>query len=492
MTPPVQTTRAGLRERLGLAVLALPTLVVALDINSVFLALPHLSVDLGASAAQQLWVADGYGFMVAGFVVTMGTLGDRIGRRRLLVLGAAAFGVLSVLSAYATGPVTLIAARLLLGVAGATLMPSTLALISTMFADVRQRGVAIAVWSTCMFAGAALGPVLGGVLLDHFWWGSVLLIGAPAMAVLLIAAPLTLPEYRNPDAGRLDLTSVALSLIGILAIAYCLKQLGAGGVNVLSVLVGVAGTTCTVLFVRRQRTVPEPLLRLELLRNRTVATILVALVGAGAGLAGVGLLTTQYLQTVRGFSPLASAVWFAPMGLALALGCTLAPLTRRMLSPSAAISAGLAMSATGFLPIALATGPVPLIAGTALVALGAGPLFALGTGLVIGSVAAERSGSAAALSETSNYLGGTAGIALFGTVAAGLYHARMSGFEDVPAAARDTVAGATAAAAELPPDLAGRLLPAAHAAFTDGLTLVAVCGGVLFGALALLCVRRLR
>jgi DHA2 family multidrug resistance protein-like MFS transporter len=487
--------RAGLREWLGLVVLALPTLLVALDINSVFLALPHLSADLGAGAVQQLWIADGYGLMVAGFVVTMGTLGDRIGRRRLLMIGAAAFGVLSVASAYATGPAMLIAARLLLGVAGATLMPSTLGLISAMFTDARQRGLAITAWSTCVFAGAALGPVLGGVLLTHYWWGSVFLIGAPTMAVLLVAAPLTLPDSRNPDAGRLDLTSVLLSLAAILPLTYGVKQLGADLADAPAALAAVAvGALFAVLFVRRQRGLRDPLLRLDLLRDRTVGAVLTAMVVTGAGLAGVGLLTTQYLQLVCGFSPLASAVWFAPMGLAMAAGCTLAPLTGRWLSPGAAIVAGLAVSTLGFLPVALADGPVTVVAGAAVIAFGTGPLFALGTGVVIGSVAPEQAGSAAALSETSNYLGGTVGIALFGTVAAGVYHARLAGFGEVPDVARESVAGAAAAAAAatLPAGPAGRLRDVAHAAFTGGLSLVAVCAAVLFVALVIVLARRLR
>ncbi|MEJ3742636.1 MFS transporter [Actinomycetes bacterium KLBMP 9797] len=493
ITRPDGASRAGVREWLGLAVLALPTLLVALDINSVFLALPHLSVDLGANAVQQLWVADGYGLMVAGFVVTMGTLGDRIGRRRLLMIGGAAFGVLSVASAYAVNPPMLIVARLLLGIAGATLMPSTLALISTMFTDARQRGVAITTWSTCVFAGAALGPVLGGVLLTHFWWGSVFLIGAPIMAVLLLAAPLTLPEPRSPVTGRLDLTSVALSLAGLLPLAYGVKQLGVDRTNVPLTLGAVAvGTLFTALFVRRQRSLPDPLLRLDLLHNRTVSTVLTALVVTGAGLAGVGLLTTQYLQTVQGLSPLAAAVWFAPMGLALAAGCTLAPLTQRWLSPGAAIFAGLAVSTLGFLPVAMASGPVTLIAGTAIVALGTGPLFALGTGMVIGSVAPERAGSAAALSETSNYLGGTLGIALFGTIAAGVYRAQLADLGDLPAAARESAAGANSVAAALPADPAARLLDTAHTAFTTSLSMVATCAAVLFVGLTILTARRLR
>ncbi|MEU5942604.1 MFS transporter [Micromonospora sp. NPDC047548] len=493
ITRPDGASRAGLREWLGLAVLALPTLLVALDINSVFLALPHLSIDLHASATQQLWVADGYGLMVAGFVVTMGTLGDRIGRRRLLMIGGAAFGLLSLVSAYAVNPLMLIVARLLLGVAGATLMPSTLALISTIFTDARQRTLAITTWSTCVFAGAALGPVLGGVLLTHYWWGSVLLIGVPTMAALLVAAPLTLPESRNPDAGRLDLTSVMLSLAGILPLTYGVKQLGADRADApLALGAAAIGALFAVLFVRRQRGLPDPLLRLDLLRDRIVGGVLAALVVTGAGLAGVGLLTTQYLQIVCGLSPLASAVWFAPMGLALAAGCTLAPLTQRWMSPGAAIVAGLAVSTLGFLPVALASGPVTVIVGTAVIALGTGPLFALGTGMVIGSVPPERAGSAAALSETSNYLGGTAGIALFGTVAAGVYHARLAGFGGAPAAARESVAGATSVAATLPAGPADRLLEAAHTAFTSSLSLVAACGAVLFLALTILAARRFR
>jgi DHA2 family multidrug resistance protein-like MFS transporter len=372
-------------------------------------------------------------------------------------------------------------------------MPCTLALISAMFADARQRGLAVTAWSTCAFAGAALGPVLGGVLLTHFWWGSVFLIGAPTMAVLLVAAPLTLPESGKAYAGRLDLTSVALSLAGILPLSYGVMQLGSDRTDVPFALFAAAvGTLFAVLFVRRQRTLRDPLLRLELLRNRTVSTVLTALVVTGAGLAGVGLLTTQYLQTVRGLSPLASAVWFAPMGLALAVGCTLAPLTQRWLSPGAAITAGLAVSTVGFLPIAMAGGPVTVVAGTALVALGTGPLFALGTGMVLGSVAPERAGSAAALSETSNYLGGTAGIVLFGTVAAGVYHFRLAGFGEVPAVARESVASAASVAVTLPAGPAGRLLQAAHAAFISGLSLVAVCAAVLFLGLTILTARHFR
>jgi DHA2 family multidrug resistance protein-like MFS transporter len=209
-------SRAGRREWIGLAVLALPTLLVSIDVSVLFLALPHLSEDLGADSTEQLWITDIYGFMTAGFLVTMGTLGDRIGRRRLLLIGGTLFGLASLLAAFSASPEMLIAARALMGIAGATLLPSTLALISNMFRDPKQMGMAIAVWGTCFMAGIALGPVVGGAMLDAFWWGSVFLLAVPVMAVLLVAAPLFLPEFSDPDAGRLDLVSVALSLVTIL------------------------------------------------------------------------------------------------------------------------------------------------------------------------------------------------------------------------------------------------------------------------------------
>jgi len=217
------------REWAGLAVLALPTLLVSIDVFVLLLALPRLSQDLHASSTQQLWISDIYGFLLAGFLVTMGTLGDRMGRRRLLLAGATAFGLASVLAAYAGSPAMLIAARALLGIAGATLSPSTLALISNMFRQPRQRAVAIGVWMACFMAGAAIGPVAVGVMLEHFWWGSVFLLGVPAMALLLALGPVVLPEYRAPAAGRLDLGSVALSLAAIMPVVYGLTELARTG-----------------------------------------------------------------------------------------------------------------------------------------------------------------------------------------------------------------------------------------------------------------------
>lgn len=325
------------RAWLGLVVLMLPTLLVALDMTALLLALPRLSADLGASGVEQLWISDSYGLVVAGLVITMGTLGDRIGRRRLLMTGGAAFGVLSVVAAFAVSPLMLIVARALLGVAGATLAPSTLALITNMFRDERQRGKAVAIWATCQFTGGALGPVLAGFLLQYFWWGSVFLLAVPAMAVLLLAGPTLLPEFRGERSGRLDPVSVGLSLVAVLLMIYGFKQLAVGSAAAVPGAALVVGALVGSLFVRRQLRLETPLLDLRLLRGRPFTAVLVALVLAGVAMAGTGLLVTQYLQSVLGFSPATSALLFAPMGLGVAVGTMAAPALARHVRRTTAI-----------------------------------------------------------------------------------------------------------------------------------------------------------
>ncbi|MFJ9844475.1 MFS transporter [Kitasatospora sp. NPDC101155] len=470
------------RARLGLAVLMLPTLLVAMDVTALLLALPRLSADLGADGVQQLWISDSYGLMVAGLVITMGTLGDRLGRRRLLLTGAAAFAVLSVVAAFAVDPLMLIVARALLGVAGATLAPSTLALITNMFRDGRQRGQAVAVWATCQFAGGALGPVLAGFLLQHFWWGSVFLAAVPAMAVLLIAGPFLLPEFRSEAAGRLDPAGVGLSLVAVLLVLYGVKQLPVEDAPLVPGLALLAGTAVGYAFVRRQLGQQRPLLDLRLLRSRPFTAVLVSLVLAGVAMAGTGLLVTQYLQSVLGHSPFASAVLFAPMGLGVALGTMAAPRLARRMDDTTAIAGGLACSALGGLLLVAADdgqGSLPLVmTGITVLALGTGPLFALGTGLVLGSVPPERAGSAASMSETGNYLGGSLGFALLGTVAAAVYRARAGG--------SDSLAGAVEAARQLPAGQGAELLRGARAAFTAGLHVNGLIAAALFAGPAVL------
>ncbi|WP_433262093.1 MFS transporter [Actinosynnema sp. CS-041913] len=471
--------RAGVREWLGLAVLALPTLLLSVDATVLYLALPHLGADLRPSGTETLWIIDVYGFMIAGFLITMGTLGDRIGRRRLLMIGAVAFGAASVAAAYATDPVMLIAARALLGIAGATLMPSTLALISNMFHDATQRGVAIGVWAACFSAGVAAGPLIGGALLELFWWGSVFLLAVPVMVLLLVAAPFLLPESRDPSPGRLDLVSVALSLAAILPAIYGLKAVAADGVGVPALAAIVLGAVFAVLFVRRQRSLPDPLLDVRLFARPAFLGALLALL---VGLAVVGvvyLFVTQYLQLVAGFSPLAAGLWLLPSAVAMIVTSMAAPVLARRVAPGPLVAVSLGVSAVGYLMLAFVDGPNGLalvVAGLVVVYLGIGPMMALGTELVVGAAPAERAGSAAAMSETSMEFGLALGVAVLGSVGTAVYRSELPA--GVPGDAAESLAGALAVGGS-------DVVEAARAAFTSSLNVVGVVSATATAVIAL-------
>ncbi len=416
MTTP--TRRAGRRELLGLAVLTLPTILVALDMSVLYLALPHLATGLGATDIQQLWITDIYGFVLAGLLVTMGNIGDRIGRKRLLLLGGAAFAVASVLAAYSTSPEMLIATRALLGVAGATIMPATMSLIHTMFTDRRQHATAMAIWMGCFLGGAALGPVVGGAVLEYFWWGAAFLLGVPVMAVLLLLGPRWLPEYRNPEPARLDLPSAALSLLAVLAAVYGLKDLSRNGFSPLAVFAILLGAGAGVVFVQRQRRLTTPLLDLKLFRNPVFRAALLLTTVAGI-VAGNTLFVSLYLQRVAELSPLATALWLLPSTLSMLVVIQLAPVLARKIRPPFVIAGGLVVAALGFgiLTQAGADGSLPLlITGMVVQAVGIGPTGGLCAIMAMQAVTAEEAGSGAALSETAGEFGLAMGVAVLGMV----------------------------------------------------------------------------
>ncbi len=486
--------RAGWREWIGLAVLDLPTLLLALDASVLFLALPHLGADLEPSSSQLLWITDIYGFMIAGFLVTMGTLGDRIGRRRLLMIGAAAFGAASVLAASSTSAEMLITARAVLGIAGATLMPSTLALISNMFRDPGQRSLAIGVWMTSFTVGFLIGPVLGGALLEVFWWGSVFLMGVPVMALLLVLAPVLLPEYRDTEAGRLDLTSVALSLAAILSVIYGIKQIAAYGLAGLPVLSIVVGAVVGAVFARRQRVLSDPLLDLGLFSNRAFSAALgIMLLGIGA-MVGTELFVAQYLQMVLGLSALAAGLWMMPAAAGSVAGSLLAPIIACRVTPAYVVAAGLAIAAVGLLlltQIESAPGLAVVVTGFVLIYIGLGPMGVLGTDLVVGSAPPRKAGSASAMSETSAELGAALGVAVLGSVGTAVYRSQVA--DSIPAdappeaaeATRDSLAGAVAAAEHLPAGLGAELLSTAREAFAQALELTAAISAIVVMAMAI-------
>lgn len=491
-------TMAGRREWIGLAVLMLPTLLIAMDMTVLHLAVPHLTAELQPTSVQLLWITDIYGFMIAGSLITMGTLGDRIGRRKLLMIGAAAFGLASIVAAFSPSADLLIASRALLGIAGATLMPSTMSLIRNMFLDPRQRTVAIGIWVSGFSAGSAIGPLLGGLLLEYFWWGSVFLLGVPVMLILLIAAPLLLPEYKDPVPGRFDLLSAGLSLVAVLAVIYGLKEIAQKGLEPLSILSIVTGVVVGAVFVRRQQTLDDPLLDLRLFRRRAFSTSLITYTfGVFAGF-GTFLFIAQYLQLVLGLSPLEAGMWSVPGALAFIIGSNLSPRAVRRVRPAYLISAGLALSALGFWLVAQAglDSLANIVIGNALMSLGFGFTFTLTADMVVSTAPPERAGAASALSETGAEFGGALGIAVLGSVGMAVYRSQVaaalpSGLPpEIMAAFQETLGSATAAASSLPNGAA--LLDIARLAFVQGLQLNAAIGMAGFAVLAVVIAMMLR
>jgi DHA2 family multidrug resistance protein-like MFS transporter len=493
--------RAGRREWVGLGVLALACLLYVMDLTVLHLAVPAISADLQPSSAQLLWIIDIYGFFVAGSLITMGTLGDRIGRRKLLLIGAAAFGAVSVLAAFSTSAEMLIVSRALLGIAGATLAPSTLSLIFHMFQDPRQRSVAIGFWIGSFSAGSAIGPVLGGAMLELFWWGSVFLLALPVMALLLILGPRVLPEYRDPEAGRLDLVSAGMSVAAVLAVIYGLKDIAQDGLGSIPVLSIGAGLVVGVVFVRRQRTLADPVIDVGLFRitsfNAALATNFLAIFVA----VGYFLFVAQYLQLVVGLSPLEAGLWSLPSAFGFIIGSQLAPRVLHRVRPALVIGGGLALSAIGLAlltQVGVSGGLPALVAGSVVISLGLAPVFGLTTELIVGSAPPERAGAASGISETGAELGGALGIAIMGSIGVAIYRADLADRlpADVPAGAaaiaRDTLGSAVAVAAELPGQLGAAVLEGAREAFVQGMQLSSAIAAVVSVGLAILALRILR
>jgi MFS transporter, DHA2 family, multidrug resistance protein len=480
--------RAGRREWLGLAVLALPCILYSMDLTVLNLALPSISEDLQPSGTQLLWIVDIYGFMVAGFLITMGTLGDRIGRRRLLMLGAAAFGVTSVIAAFSTSAEMLIAARALLGLAGATLAPSTLSLIRNMFLDPHQRSVAISVWVTSYSAGAAIGPPLGGILLEFFWWGSVFLLAVPVMVLLLLVGPRLLPEFRDPEARKPDLFSAALSVAAVLSFIYGMKQIAEHGWSGTAAGFIMAGILFGAIFVRRQLTLADPLIDLRLFRVPAFSASLSTYLVATLVFFGSFVFIAQYLQLVEGLSPLEAGLWTMPFAAAFIVGSMLTPLIKRRVRPAYLMGSGLVVAAAGFAMLARvdpSTGLALIVTAFVVFSLGLAPVFTLATDLVVGTAPPERAGGAAAISETSSEFGGALGIAVLGSIGTAVYRTEMAdslpGGLDMQSAeaAQSTLGGAVSVAESLPGPLGTELLNAAHHAFTQSLETAAIVSAAL-------------
>ncbi|MCX4847824.1 MFS transporter [Streptomyces sp. NBC_00893] len=476
---------AGRREWTAFVVLLLPLLLVSMDISVLFFAIPSIDRDLAPSATQQLWIFDVYGFALAGLLITMGSLGDRIGRRKLLLLGAFAFSAASVAAAYADSPEMLIGARALLGVGGATLMPSTMGLVRNMFRDERQRGRAVGIWSGAMAGGIALGSVLSGVMLEHFWWGSVFLINVPAMVLLLVLVPVLVPEFKDPNPGRFDFLSVPLSMGAVLPVVYGVKESAAHGLDAKNALIIAVGLVVGLFFVRRQRGRGDAMISRELFRHRGFAPGIGLNALAAFAMMGSSFFTTQYLQSVLGMSTMEAALWSLAPSLAVGAAAPTATAIAQRTDRARVICAGFVIAAAGFAVLAL-TGTDSLwllLGGCAVMSCGIVTVMALVSDLALSTAPPEKASSAASLLETGQEFGGATGMALLGAVATAIYTADMPG--SAPEAARKTLAGAVATGD-------GSLMSVGREAFVHSMQYASVTGSALLLAGAVLAAVLLR
>ncbi|MEU4726431.1 MFS transporter [Nonomuraea dietziae] len=488
------------RRWAALATLCLAVSLIAIDGTVLHLAIPRLTEALQPTSTQILWIADIYGFVLGGLLITAGNAGDRFGRKRVLLIGVAAFGLASLATAYAPTAELLIVARAVLGVAGATIMPSTLSIIRDLFTDPRERTTAIGLWSSVTTAGAAAGPLLGGLLLDTFWWGSVFLINVPVMVVVLIVAALTLPESRNPDPGPLDLRSVLLSIVGVIGVIYAVKEAAHGGVAQTGALVAaVVGVGALILFWRRQARLTHPLIDVSLFRRRAFSGAVGGDMVAVFALVGTMFFLSLHLQFVLGWTPLQAGLAQLPAMGASMVAALLAGRLAMAWGRAVAISVGLGLSAAGLAVLVLlpTESGYPVVLGSLLlIGIGAGLSFTVTADTVLATVPKERAGSASAIAETAYELGAALGIALIGSLLGGIYRQTLRLPGGLPAeavdAARDSIGTALHAAASLPAEPAAGVVAAASAAFVQAVNLTSLICGVAVAVVAVTALFTLR
>lgn len=492
------THRAGPREWAALAVLMLPVLMVSVDNTVLSFALPAISVDLRPSGTQLLWIVDLYAIMLAGLLIAMGSIGDRFGRRRLLLIGTVGFGGASLLAAYSQSPEMLLASRFLLGVFGATLMPSTLSLIRNVFHDARDRRMAIATWAAMFSGGAALGPVLGGWLLGHFWWGSVFFINVPIIIALVPLALLLLPESRDPEPGPLDLPAIGLSLVAMLPTVFAIKNVAEHGLTDLTLIAFAVGIGAGWALVRRLRRSASPMIDMTLFSNRVFSGAIVANLLSLMGLTGFLFLGAQLLQLVLGLSAMDAALVLLPGLAATVIAGFVAVRLVQVVPARLLVTASFVASATGYAITAMIGTPtvVSIAVAFTVMGIGIGMAETLTNDLMLSSVPSSKAGAASAISETAYEIGAVLGTAVLGTVLTSTYRAHLT----YPAVAQwgeshgsfETLGGTVEFASFYPNMVGERLLESARSAFDLGVQYTSAAAIVIALAAAVVSWRTLK
>jgi len=486
------TTKAvvGRHQWIGLLVLALPGLLVTMDLTVLFLAVPSLTADLAPTSTELLWITDVYGFLIAGALIVSGALGDRLGRRRIMLLGGAGFAAASLLASAASSPEMLIAARALQGVAGAALLPSMMALVFGMFPDPKARTAAMGVMMGTFALGAALGPLLGGGLLELFDWRAVFVPNVPVMLGLLLLAPRFVPELRNPAAGRVDVRSAALSVAGVLGIVYGVKHGARHGVSPADAAVVAGGLAALALFTRRQLALEDPLVDVRLFVRPAFRTAMAATTIGMFVIYGTFFFTAQHLQLVSGLSPLEAGLWgLPPVAVMMVVAGGLLPRLATRVRPANLVAGGMVVASVGLLLLTRLepdSSVAQLVLATTLMVAGLAPTTTMGVNLIVGAAPPEQAGSVSGLGQAGNELGGALGIALLGTLGTAVYRDDMHGVAG--GAPGDTLGGAVSLGGQLP---AG-VLDAAGDAFAHGMHVAAAVAVVLLAATSALVAVSLR
>ncbi|NGO68697.1 MFS transporter [Streptomyces boncukensis] len=464
---------------MALGILCVAALVISVDLTVLQLAIPSLTEELDPvpTASQILWIADIYGLVMAGLLVSMGIIGDRIGRKKLLVIGAVVFAAASAVIAWSPNPESLIAGRALLGIGGATIYPTTLSIIRDMFTDAKERSMAVGIWTGMVSGGTAIGPVVGGPLLDNFWWGSVFLINLPLMAIVFVGALTLVPESRNPLPGRLDLFSVVLSVVGIMGIVYAIQESARDGLDEPKIIAaGLVGLVALVLFLWRQGRIENPILDVTLFHNRAFSGAFAANTFTMFASVGSLLLVSQYLQYVHDWSPMRAALALLPPAV---MGMICAPFVGLLIprmGQGRVVALGLGLLALAMFLYSFTgvdAGYQALLIPTIVHGMAAACIFACTVVIIINSAPPEKSGIASGIATTGGELGAAMGMSVLGTILNTVYHHSV----DVPSelsgeaahAVGDSVGAALEVAAQAPASVAGRIVDTASSSFMDGM-----------------------
>lgn len=493
---PIHAPEQKAKRWTALAVLMLPVLLVSIDNTVLAFAVPAIAEALSPSSAEQLWIVDSYSLVLAALLVPMGAIGDRIGRRKLLLIGSTGFAVISALAAFTPSALLLVVARALLGIFGAMLMPATLSIIRNVFADANERRIAIAVWATGFSAGAALGPIVGGFLLEHFYWGSVFLMALPILVPFLILAPMTVPESKDPNPSPVDPLSILLIMVGMTGITYGLTHTSENGFDAVAISTILGGLVFIVLFVLRQlnreKNDIQPMLDVRLFRNPVFTGAIAANMISMMVDVGFIYFASQHLQLVSGLPPMYAGMLLIPGTVATMIaGLTIARVASRF-HPAQIVAFGLALNAAAFAVLAFlgAHQDVVIILIFIVLGTGIGISQTISNDLMLSSVPPRKAGAASAISETSYEMGTVLGTVIMGGILTSVYRANVvvpSGLDESLADhAHETLGGAVSVASRVGGEQANQLLSSAFAAFDSGVVLSSAFSAVLMGVMAVI------